>query len=626
MSLKTKLVMAITSLVFLIAATLSLVYLHQLLKAAVQQSYDTNILVARQIRYALQLALESGLKDRVVNPNDPEQLRNLAASAVRDNAALTAVVNAVNRYSPTVYDISIGDSEGRTLLTTGETAADQPLPQRPNYERLRDGDAVTLLRTVFGPPRVFDIVLPIDRNGQPFVSVRVGVRTSLLRALYQPWITAAISLMGLALGTALVVAFLLGNLALSPMEELSQRLDYWTQSGEAGTGKQTDAVQRVTHKIEQIGQRMRSVEDVFSALKENVNQVLGNLQDGLLLFAGDGRVVLVSTAATRFLQQPQEALLGRHAEEIFDHTTKLGEVMRHAWDHGTTLIQQEVMTETGTRLVVSLDFIAGGGSERGFGALLTLHDQESVEALESELEVSRRLSAIGRLTSGVGHEVKNPINAIVVHLELLRTKLGEADSGAGRHLEVIDAEIRRLDRVVQMLVDFSRPVEVHLVEQDLREVVTEVVNLTGEELSRREVHLRYQMPAVALTARIDVDLMKQALLNVIQNGAQAMAHGGNLDVFLAEEEKMAVLRIRDEGMGIPVEMQEKIFNLYYTTKKNGSGIGLAMTYRILQLHHGDIRVQSETGRGTEFQMRIPLVPQDRGRRQPPSVMLEIAKG
>jgi hypothetical protein len=111
MRLKTKLVLAITLLVFLIAGLLSLVYVSQLLHAAVQQSYDTNRMVANQVRFALQNALEAGLKDQKVDPNNPGQLRNLAAEAVRDNAALQAVIDSVNRYSLTVYDINIGDSQ-----------------------------------------------------------------------------------------------------------------------------------------------------------------------------------------------------------------------------------------------------------------------------------------------------------------------------------------------------------------------------------------------------------------------------------------------------------------------------------------------------------------------------------
>jgi signal transduction histidine kinase len=262
------------------------------------------------------------------------------------------------------------------------------------------------------------------------------------------------------------------------------------------------------------------------------------------------------------------------------------------------------------------------------GALLTLHDQESVEVIESELELSRRMAAIGRLTSGVGHEVKNPINAIVVHLELLKTKLGNAGTPptATGHLEVIDSELHRLDRVVQTLVDFSRPVEVKLVEYDLRHVVADVVALAAAEMSTRQVNLTSRLPAYPLVAKVDVDLLKQAVLNVVQNGAQAMPNGGGLRVVLFEDGRSAVIQVEDEGGGISDELRERIFDLYFTTKKDGSGIGLAMTYRILQLHHGSIDVQSELGRGSVFQLRIPLSVTDRGRRHPQPTVMETAKG
>ena len=273
-----------------------------------------------------------------------------------------------------------------------------------------------------------------------------------------------------------------------------------------------------------------------------------------------------------------------------------------------------------------MTFIHDDRSRQGLGALLTLHDTESVEVIESELELSRRMAAIGRLTSGVGHEVKNPINAIVVHLELLKTKLGDRGPLASRHLEVIDSEIHRLDRVVQTLVDFSRPVEVRLIEHDLRQMVTDVVTLAAAEMSTRQIALSSRLPDLPLMAKVDVDLLKQAVLNVLQNGAQAMPEGGRLEVRVVDEGKSAVIHIRDEGEGISEDLREKIFDLYFTTKKGGSGIGLAMTYRILQLHHGSIDVQSELGRGSEFQLRIPLSVTDRGRRHPPPTVVESQKG
>jgi signal transduction histidine kinase len=630
MRLKTKLVLAITALVFLIAGLLSLVYVSQLLHAAVQQSYDTDRMVANQVRLALQKALETGLQDQKVDPDNPAELRALAAQAVRDNTALQTVIDSVNRYSLTVYDINIGDSQSVTLLSTNPDNEDKPLPVRPNYRQLLDANPIQLMKQVFGPPRVFEVVVPLERNGELFASVHVGVRTTLLRAVYAPWLAEAFTLMGFALGTALLVAFLLGNLALQPLEEISRQLDFWTAASEAAEDTEKtprqDTAARVSNKIEKIGQRMRNVEEVFSALKENLDQFLGNLQDGILLFTGDGRAVLVSEAARRFLSIDRDAILGRHARDIFDRSTVLGHTLREAFDAGITLVQEDVLTETGRRIQASVDFIHDDRTSQELGALVTLHDLESVEEIESELELSRRMAAIGRLTSGVGHEVKNPINAIVVHLELLKTKLGDNSSGAQRHLDVIDAEIHRLDRVVQTLVDFSRPVELQLREQDLRPVIADVLALAAEELFTHNVTLISRLPEKPLVANVDADLLKQAVLNVIQNGAQAMPEGGRLEVILEESRKTSLLRIADEGTGIPDDLRGKIFDLYFTTKAGGSGIGLAMTYRILQLHHGSVEVQSRQGCGTEFLLRIPLIATDWGRRNPPPANIQIEKG
>ena len=629
MRLKTKLVIAISTLVFLIAGLLSLVYVSQLLHAAVQQTYDTSHMIASQVRFAVQRALERGLADQRVDPNNPAQLRALLARVVREDDGLSQALESVNRYSLTVYDVNIADNMQTVMLSTNPDFEDKPLQLRQDYKQMINANAVQLMWEVFGEPRVYDVHATLARNGEPFAIVHVGVRTTLLRASYRPWLVEALTLMGAALLTALLVAFLLSNLALRPMERISRQLDLLTQAGENAVAERTpkqDMAEQVQTKIEMIGQRMRNVEEVFSALKENLDQILGNLQDGIVLFTGDGRAVLVSEAARRFLQIESAAILNRQAQEIFDHKTVLGRVLGEAFAAHQSLAKVEVRTENGRRIQASLDFIHDESNRQGLGALVTLHDLESAEAIESELELSRRMAAIGRLTSGVGHEVKNPINAIVVHLELLKNKLGDTSTPALRHLEIIDVEIHRLDRVVQTLVDFSRPVELDLRERDLRAVVGDVLTLAADELRMHNVTLESRMPELPLMANVDADLLKQAVLNVVQNGAQAMPEGGHLTVTLEEERKAAVLRIADEGTGIPDDIREKIFDLYFTTKAEGSGIGLAMTYRILQLHHGNIEVQSRIDRGTEFEMRIPLSAADWGRRHPLLADEELGKG
>jgi signal transduction histidine kinase len=616
--LKTKLVLAITGLVFLVVCTLSWIFLGQLLRQRMSQAYTANDMVAHQILFATRRATETNIRGPLVAPNDPKSVRAAVAQALRSDPALTALMNSAIRYSPTVFDVAIADSEGRALLSTDPTNVDHVLPHRQEYEELESGGLLRQLDVVFGPPRVYNVTLPVERAGEPFATIRVGVRTTFLRFVVEPWLIAALTYTGVAIVCSLIFAAFLANLALKPIEQIGARLDALALAeaevaGEA-SGRSGDAVVLVSHKIERIGRRMRNVEEVFSALKENLDQIMTNLQDGILLYTHDARAVLVSDSVERFLGTSRAEILGSRLHEVFSRNTRLGRLVRESFDARMALVQEEITTETGRHVEISLDFIHDDRAvypQESLGALLTLHDVESVREIESDLELSRRLAAIGRLTAGVGHEVKNPINAIVVHLELMRNKLSGSDGKALRHLEVIESEIQRLDRVVQTLVDFSRPVELQLKEQDLRRVVSAVLMLASADFETRDVHVQSDLPDHPVLAKVDADLLKQALLNVVLNGAQAMAEGGKLEVRLAEDGRMAMLSIHDEGSGIPPEVRDKIFDLYFTTKKDGSGIGLAMTYRIVELHNGSIEVESDATHGTTFILRFPLnSPQD----------------
>ncbi|HEY6938563.1 MAG TPA: ATP-binding protein, partial [Terriglobales bacterium] len=361
----------------------------------------------------------------------------------------------------------------------------------------------------------------------------------------------------------------------------------------------------VTLKIAHLGRQMRDVKEVFSALKDNLDQIMSTLQDGLMLFTRDSRVVLVSASAERFVGRPRGEILGRNVNDVFAESTRLGHVVLESFRLRRPLNQGEVEGENGRRIQVSVDFIQEGGEQ--IGALLVMRDAESVRRIEDEIELSRRLSAIGRLTSGVAHEVKNPINAIVVHLEVLRQKLQQIDPDTRRHMDVIGSEIQRLDRVVQTLVDFTRPVELRLGEVDLRKLLEDVAVLAAPEAERHGVIIIRDLPPEELPVSVDSDLVKQALLNVVNNGVQAMPEGGTLTMAATRTNGVATVDIHDQGHGIPADVRDKIFNLYFTTKKSGSGIGLPMTYRIMQLHHGDIDFDSAENQGTTFHLTFPLL-------------------
>jgi PAS domain S-box-containing protein len=389
-------------------------------------------------------------------------------------------------------------------------------------------------------------------------------------------------------------------------------------------------------KIAHLGRQIRDTNEIFSALKDNVEQVMTKLQDGLMLFMRDTRVVLVSASAEKFLGRPRREILGRRADEIFSDGSVLGAVVLPAFTKQRPLVQYEFDAADGRRVQVSLDFIQEKGTP--IGALLTMRDAESVRRIEDEIEISRRLSASGRLTRGVAHEVKNPINAIVLHLQLLQNKMQQDDPETRRHMDIIGNEIHRLDRVVQILVDFTRPRDLRLEDVDLRKILENVAVLAAPDAARHRVRIVQEPPKHSIAAqlpnydlqnqnllnqnlphqnppndddpllvRVDADLMKQAILNLVINGVQAMTTEGTLTLTARRDGDMILAEVRDQGCGIPPDAQEKIFELYYTTKgeKGGSGIGLAQTYQIMQWHYGSVEFDSILGAGTTFRLRLP---------------------
>jgi signal transduction histidine kinase len=315
-------------------------------------------------------------------------------------------------------------------------------------------------------------------------------------------------------------------------------------------------------------------------------------------------VVLVSAPVERFLGTPRGELLGRTARDVFSGGTPLAATVLDAFERRRPLSQREFVAAAGRRVQVSLDFVQEKSTQ--IGALLIMRDAESVRRIGDEIEMSRRLSASGRVTGGVAHEVKNPINAIVLHLQLLQNKLAQLDPDTRRHMDIIGSEIHRLDRVVQTLVDFMRARELHLVEVDFRSLLDDVAVLAAPEAEQHGVHVKRVVFAEPLVIKADLDLMKQALLNVVINGIQSMSQGGQLTISAHREENAVVAEISDQGSGIPQDVQDKVFELYFTTKKEGNGIGLAQTYQILQWHYGSVEFQSAEGAGTTFRFRVPL--------------------
>ena len=607
MSRKIIIVLVITTLFTALVVAFSWIYLSQLLHQRLLWADETASQLTNQLQYAASKAVPDLTSTRV-NTQNPKAMRVAITKYLQTDSNLNDMLESVVGNSPIIYDAAIVNLNGIAILDTTPSVNGKAVAPRASLSVLRDAGFRRQLRMLYGPAAVYDVNIRLDLDRQEFGSVRVGVSTVFLRSELTPRLQQAAFFSLLAVFCSLILSAVVANLSLGPLKAISRDLD----SASAGDllpeeSGSDDEVGLVSLKIAHLGRQIRDTNQIFSALKDNVEQVMTKLQDGLMLFTRDTRVVLVSASAEKFLGRPRREILGRTAEEIFSDGSVLGAVVLPAFQKQRPLVQYEFDAADGRRVQVSLDFIQERGTP--IGALLTMRDTESVRRIEDEIEISRRLSASGRLTRGVAHEVKNPINAIVLHLQLLQNKLRQDDPETKRHMDIIGNEIHRLDRVVQILVDFTRPRDLRLEDVDLRKILESVAVLAAPDAARHGVQLVQELPHEdeVLMVRADSDLMKQAILNLVLNGVQAMPEGGTLTIKARREDEMILAEIMDQGCGIPPDAQEKIFELYFTTKgaEGGSGIGLAQTYQIMQWHYGSIDFDSIVGAGTTFKLRLP---------------------
>jgi PAS domain S-box-containing protein len=609
LSLKTKFTLAISLLVLAVVAVVSGLYLGQLTKQVLRQSEDRAALVARQVFFACRSALLDAA-ERGETPASPSatDLREYVRRALDNSTALNSLLESAVGYTATIYEITITDQNGIVLISSDSGLRSQKLAARPDISSLVHKQGFFQeLRTLYGPPQVYEYRYPFDLNQSKFGDIRIGMSSALIRDEISPSLKKAGYY---ALGAVLLstfLALLVTRVSLAPIDRISAQLDR-ISAGEFDVEpvERTDELGKVSAKIVGIGKQLRDVREIFSTLRENLDQVMGGLEDGLLLFNAEGRAVLVSPSVEKFLGGRAADLRGRRVSEIFPAGHSIRNVLRIKEDEIEPVEGVELMYEAGpgpTRIGLSAQVIREHGAR--MGTLVTLRDVESLERIGNQLQVSERLAALGRVTAGVAHEVKNPLNSMRLWLEVLKANM-PIDPEPQQAVKMLDSEIDRLDRAVKTFLNFTKPVEMKLEETDIRPLLQDVIDAARPSILRAGVELRVDLPSEFPNLLIDQQLIHQAVLNLLLNASEFTPRGGRITLALRRSGETAIISVADSGKGISPEDQKKIFQLFFTTRPGGSGIGLANTFRFVQLHNGQIEFESEVGRGTTFRIELPL--------------------
>ncbi|MGH8595032.1 MAG: two-component system sensor histidine kinase NtrB [Gammaproteobacteria bacterium] len=352
----------------------------------------------------------------------------------------------------------------------------------------------------------------------------------------------------------------------------------------------------------------------LSREKGFLETLFNTMQEGIIVTDAEGRITYLNAAASQLLGIDLERGIGeplsRHLRDL--DWQKIWSADRNEWRKVSTH-ELEVFYPRPRLLSFYIVPVVDEESSVVTGMAIILRDvTESRKLTESAIE-SEKLSALTLLAAGVAHEIGNPLNSLNIHLQLMERELKNLPPGQverlGDNVRVARDEITRLDRIINQFLRAIRPTKPDLQRESVNEIITETLSLMQQELTDRDILVEKELANNLPKIPVDRAQLKQAVYNVIKNALQAMRAGGILRVrteVTAGDPAQIVVSVVDSGHGISPEQIGQIFQPYYTTKKEGTGLGLMIVQRIVREHGGTIEIESDVDRGTTFRIKLPI--------------------
>ena len=611
MSVKNRLRFSIIALVVIVVVGLSVLHVRSVVEARFEDTFNLASIGAMQVESFILQIVDEQTARRDPPPTTLDEVKRVWIEIVEQDDGLAVLLQKLTGNSPAMVEVLVSGAGDRVLAASIPSRKGQKVRSRPSLEDFNRQPWWSKVEDVLTASRDYEVTNPLGIPGEeePIFAVRVVLSSVLMRAEILPSLQTLAFASGVSLVLSVLLAILAAKIAFRPLARIGDAIDRISRGeldvqkqGKSGESSEESAVES---KLSVLGEQFRGARADREQLQANVDRLLDRLEEAVLLFGPDDKLLMAGRAAQRLLGGRWE-WMGSSVDEVFQASSDLGALVQSAVrlnqpvnDRVVTYDRPDAPT---MQMVVNVEVIEDFVTHERRGTMVTLRDAGPRRQIESQLDVASRLASISRLTSGAAHEIKNPLNSIALHLEVLKTKLDGAGAETEGEIEVISREITRLDRVVKSFLDFTRPVEPTMTRLDLATLVNDVTALVLPDAERRQVRIGSTYDESPVWIRGDKDLLTQALLNVVVNGVDAMPEGGRLEIATSSTGESRQVVIRDYGSGIPEAIRDKIYNLYFTTKGQGSGIGLAMTFRIVQLHGGTIGFETWPGEGTEFRL------------------------
>jgi two-component system, sporulation sensor kinase E len=334
-------------------------------------------------------------------------------------------------------------------------------------------------------------------------------------------------------------------------------------------------------------------------------------EESLLAVDSDGRIMHISPACMNILHTEREPV-GQKLEEVLGKSSDLVSACREVFHHPEKTYPYRLrfgLTDDASKtLLASLYPLKRGG--RTVGIIVTLRDLRQIRREEMRIRRTERLSMLARLAASLAHEIRNPLNAIVINLEVLKNVIKQLPpkslQKANGYVGILSEELERLNNALDNFLGLANPIEVMRSNIEVNRIVKDALTLMRHQAEQVGIEICDNIDSSPIYVEGNEDQLKQAILNLVLNAIEAMPDGGRLSIATRKDPDQAIIEVGDTGLGIPEEIQDDIFDFYFTTKEEGTGLGLPIVARIVEFHRGGMDLESTEGEGTKFTVELPL--------------------
>jgi PAS domain S-box-containing protein len=360
----------------------------------------------------------------------------------------------------------------------------------------------------------------------------------------------------------------------------------------------------LTESLRRVGAQLDATSASLADLERRSEHILRNIASGLVTTDLAGAITYCNSAAERIAHVAATDVIGRGFSEVFRLPASVDPWSRPARLAEAALRAEGGIAGGGEGPLLGMTFSAlRDGEGNTTGVICAFQDLTAIRRMEEQVRRSDRLAAVGELAAGMAHEIRNPLASLSGSIAMLREAL--TIEGTERELmDIVTGEVGRLEALVSDFLGYASPRDIAPRETDLLGILQETATL----LQARAGDCRITVTARAAPPRADVDpqLVRQVFLNLGLNAVEAMPQGGALQIVVSGDGPEIAVEFSDTGVGIPREALGKIFTPFFSTKERGTGLGLALVYKIVEAHRGRIDVESEPGRGTTFRVAFPV--------------------